>query len=348
MTESDTGKKILVTGASGFLGSHLTRKLVELGYSVRTLGRSSTKPKILHDLDVEHCSGDVTNIEQLATAVDGCDVVFHLAGLVSYRDSDQPRQIGVNVLGTRNIMEVALKHGVKRVIHTSSVAAMGIPPAGTLGDESIEYNLAGQGLNYCDTKYAAELEVKEAYKAGLNVLILNPGIVFGEGDTHPHHHTIFAALAKGSLIGVPPGGVPFSDINDVVDAHVNAMTMGRAGERYVLVSANLTMTEAAEIFARLAGTKPPLLTIPGPLVALIGRACEWWFNRQKKVPPLTRQVAWLAQHKIFFSSKKAEAELNFKATPFEETIRRTADYYLKVAGASDSIKLLPTSDQARN
>lgn len=334
-----TPKKILVTGASGFLGSHLTRKLVAQGFAVRTLGRSSTKPKILQDLDVEHRSGDVTNIEQLSSAVDGCDVVFHLAGLVSYRDADQPRQIGVNVLGTRNIMESSIKHGVKRVIHTSSVAAMGIPTAGTLGDESIEYNLAGQGLNYCDTKYAAELEVKEAYKAGLNVLILNPGIVFGEGDTHPHHHTIFAALAKGSLVGVPPGGVPFSDINDVVDAHINAITMGRAGERYVLVSANLTMAEAAEIFARLAGTKPPLLTIPGPLVAFLGTACEWWFNKRHKIPPLTRQVAWLSQHKIFFSSKKAEQELNFKATPFEDTIRRTADYYLKVSGSQSVIKI---------
>ena len=119
--------------------------------------------------------------------------------------------------------------------------------------EDIEYNLTGLGLTYCDTKHEAELEALQCFRKGLKVIILNPGIIFGEGDTHPHHHAIFAAMSKGSLIGVPAGGVTFSDINDVVDAHLSAIEKGLPGERYVIGSINLSFREAATIFAAVNG-----------------------------------------------------------------------------------------------
>jgi dihydroflavonol-4-reductase len=283
-------------------------------------------PHSLADLKIEHVGGDITNPEQVMSAVQGCQIIFHLAGLVSYRKRDIQRQYGVNVLGTRHVLEAALKTGIDRVIHTSSVAAMGIPRPGTIGNETIEYNLLGKGLNYCDSKFEAEQQVLQFAKVGVPVLMLNPGIVFGEGDTHPHHHAIFAMLSKGKVIGVPPGGVTFSDINDVVDAHVNAMTMGRLGERYALVSANLSFKDAAAIVAKVMGTRPPLMVIPGPLLVAGGSLAELVMLN----PPVTKQVAWLSQHKIFFSAKKAEEELDFKATPFEETIARISPYYLSL------------------
>ncbi|HEY9785523.1 MAG TPA: SDR family NAD(P)-dependent oxidoreductase [Candidatus Obscuribacterales bacterium] len=339
--------RILVTGASGFIGSKLVPRLIEEGHKIRTMGRGSSVPRNLAHLSVEHVRGDVTNPEHAATAVEGCDAVYHLAGLVSYRKTDLNRAYGVNVMGTRNIMQACLRAGVKRVIHTSSVAAMGIPEFGTIADETFAYNLNGLGLSYCDTKHEAELEVLQAFKAGLPVLMLNPGIIFGEGDTHPHHHVIFGAMSRGWLLGVPPGGVPFSDINDVVEAHVNALTKGRTGERYVLVSANLTMKEAASIFARVFHTRKPICEIPGAIVVALGSLSESILPLMGLTPSLTRQVAWLSQHRIFFSSKKAEEELGFHATPFEETIRRTAPYYLskskekekKALGASKSTTL---------
>jgi dihydroflavonol-4-reductase len=283
-------------------------------------------PHSLADLKIEHVGGDITNPEQVLSAVQGCQIIFHLAGLVSYRKRDIQRQYGVNVLGTRHVLEAALKTGIDRVIHTSSVAAMGIPRPGTIGNETLEYNLLGKGLNYCDSKFEAEQQVLQFAKVGVPVLMLNPGIVFGEGDTHPHHHAIFAMLSKGKVIGVPPGGVTFSDINDVVDAHVNAMTMGKLGERYALVSANLSFKEAAAIVAKVMGTRPPLMVIPGPLLVAGGSLAELVMLN----PPVTKQVAWLSQHKIFFSAKKAEEELAFKATPFEETIARISPYYLSL------------------
>lgn len=326
--ETPVLKKVFVTGASGFIGANLVMRLIEEGYQVRTYGRSGSPGKKLKELPLEHVSGDVTNIEALNDAMEGCDVVFHLAGLVSYKKKDVQRQYGVNVVGTRNVMEAAFRHGVKRVIHTSSVAAMGIPKDGEIGTEEIEYNLGGMGLNYCDSKYAAEQEVNLISKRGLPVIILSPGITFGEGDKHPHHYAIFTALAKGALLGVPKGGVTFCDINDVVEAHINAITMGTPGDRYSLVSANLTYKEAAQIFARVQKVRPPMFEIPGAFLIGLSTLAENFLPMFGMEPPISKQAAWLAQHKIFFSNEKAIKELGFKPTPFEDTIRRVAPYYL--------------------
>ncbi len=319
---------ILVTGASGFIGQNLVPRLVRLGHKVRSLGRSNSLPSTISDLNIEHFPGDITNREQIARAISGCDLVFHLAGLVSYRMSDQAKQQAVNVLGTRNVMQACLQSQVKRVIHLSSIAALGIPKKGELGSEEIEYNLEGKGLTYCDTKHEAELEVLQCYRDGLNVTILNPGIIFGEGDTHPHHHAIFATMSKGWLIGVPSGGVTFSDINDVVEAHISAIDHGSPGERYVLGSVNLSFKEAASIFAQVNGKHVQQFEIPGPALVKIGTFAERFLPWLGINPPVTRQAAWLSQHRIFFSSAKALRDLTFRQTPFEETIRRTAPYYL--------------------
>lgn len=323
-----TNKKVLVTGASGFIGSNLVARLVNDGYQVTTFGRSGTPSKKLRDLPIQHVSGDVTNIESIYNVMEGVDVLFHLAGLVSYKKKDVHRQYGVNVVGTRNVMEAAFRCNVGRVIHTSSVAAMGIPKNGEFGTEEIEYNLGGLGLNYCDSKYAAEQEVKLIHKRGLPVVILSPGITFGEGDKHPHHHAIFTALAKGALIGVPKGGVTFSDINDVVDAHVAAIEKGRPGERYALVSANLTYREAAQVFASVQGVRPPMFEIPAAVLIGLGTVAEAVLPLFGMQSPVSRQAAWLAQHKIFFKADKAMEELGFNPTAFEDTIRRVAPYYL--------------------
>jgi dihydroflavonol-4-reductase len=143
-------------------------------------------------------------------------------------------------------------------------------------------------------------------------------------------------MSKGNLIGVPAGGVTFSDINDVVDAHVNAIDMGRVGERYALVSANLSFKEAAAIFSKVMGTRAPLLELPGPFLVAAGSLAETmlpWFGIN---PPITKQVAWLSQHKIFFSSAKAEQELAFKATAFEDTVKRISPYYLGLLNGKKS------------
>ncbi len=328
MNEKKENLNILVTGASGFIGQNLVPRLVDLGHNVHTFGRTKALPSFLNRRSLTHHRGDITDYEAIAHAIKGMDVVFHLAGLVSYKKSDLEKIYAINVTGTSNVMQACLRHKVKRVIHTSSVAAMGIPAPGEIGNEDIEYNLSNLGLTYCDTKYLGEQEVLKRVAQGLPVVILNPGIIFGEGDTHPHHHAIFAAMSRGRMLGVPPGGIPFSDINDVVDAHINCLEKGKTGERYVLVNANLSFKEASLLFANIYNVRPALFEIPGALLVGLGSLVENILPLFGIDPPLTRQGAWLTQHKIFFSSAKAQREIDFQPTPFDETIRRTSEYYL--------------------
>ena len=328
LSEENLKLNILVTGASGFIGQHLVPKLISLGHTVRTFGRTKTLPSSLAKLNVSHYSGDITDYRAIANAVQDIDLVFHLAGLVSYKKSDMDKIYNINVTGTDNVMRACLEHKIKRVIHTSSVAAMGIPSPGKLGDENIAYNLSGLGLSYCDTKHLAEIETLKYVARGLPAVILSPGIIFGEGDTHPHHHAIFATMSRGRSLGVPSGGIPFSDINDVVEAHINCIKKGMTGERYVLVSANHSFKEAARLFADIYHVRTPLFEIPGKFLVALGSMAEYILPLFGIDPPLTRQSAWLSQYKIFFSSKKAEREIDFKPTSFDKTIRRTAHYYL--------------------
>jgi dihydroflavonol-4-reductase len=319
--------KVLVTGASGFFGARLVPTLVERGHEVTTLGRSEAIG-IFSDLPVQHVKADILQPESLVAPMRGMDVVIHMAGLVSYRKSDRKILYEANVVGSRNVMESARAAGVGRAIHMSSIAGMGIPEPGQMGDENLAYNLAGRNLHYCDTKHESELEVLKVAEQGLPVLILSPGITLGEGDTHPHHFTIFRSVSNGVLMGYPKGGVMFSDIQDVVNTTVNAMTMGRPGERYVVGSCNLTFEHAAGTVSKILGSKPPVFPLPGFVSEFAGNACETLLPMFGKRPPLTRGVAWLSQRNIFFSSEKACRELGHEQTQFDSTIRRTADYYM--------------------
>lgn len=319
---------ILVTGATGFLGSRLSERLKEVGFEVRTFGRQATAAERLSRLGIPHFQGDILEPENIAAALKGIDAVFHLAGLVSYRRTDYDLLYKTNVVGTRNMMQACLDAGVARVIHMGSIAGMGVPRPGTIGTEEMEYNLKGHGLHYCDTKYEGEQEVMRFARKGLPVLSLNPGITFGEGDTHSHHHTIFKSMAHGWFIGYPEGGVMFSDIEDVVSACLASLVRGQTGERYVVGSSNLTYQDAGEILSRVLNGRKPQFKIPGWLSESAGIICEATFPLFKRTPALTWQIAWLSQQKIFFSSDKAVAELGLKQTPFEETLARTAPYYL--------------------
>jgi dihydroflavonol-4-reductase len=321
--------KILVTGAGGFIGKHLVPRLLAEGHEVHTFTRSTLSPLISWASEVQHVCGDVCNPEDLNRVMPGIDVVYHLAGLISYRSSALARQRAINIEGTRNVMQYALQNAIKRVVHTSSIAGMGIPEPDTIGDETISYNLTGRGLTYCDTKHEAEEVVQQYYRSGLGVVIIDPGIILGEGDSHPHHHTIFQAISRGWLIGCPAGGVMFSDIKDVVEAHINAMTLGTPGDRYVIGNANLSYFETAQLFSRVFNSTPPKIILPGWLVNGGALASETTAHILCTEPVLTRQMAWLSQQKIFFSWVKAERELRYTPMPFESTVRRVAPHYLK-------------------
>lgn len=330
---------ILVTGASGFIGSRLVERLIEEGHTVSTFGRHPANEEQLALKINAHFQGDICQPGALAPAVKGKDVVYHLAGLVSYRRADCDKLFAVNVQGARNVMQSCLEAGVSRVIHLGSIAGMGIPKESELGNEDIEYNLKGLGLYYCDSKYEGEKEVFKFVSKGLPVLSLNPGITLGKGDTHPHHHTIFRSLAGGWLLGYPSGGVMFSDLEDVVDSCLSALTKGQIGQRYVLGSANMTFHDAACLMAEIASGRKPIFQIPGWLSEGAGVLCESIFPLFGKKPVLSWQVAWLSQREIFFSSDKANKELGHKQTSFADTLKRTMPFYLQKEPQLEPIKL---------
>ncbi|MBU6453224.1 MAG: SDR family oxidoreductase [Cyanobacteria bacterium REEB67] len=338
MTAEPVSKSILVTGASGFIGLHLVRRLLLDGHRVKTLCRTAGSALAImasQDPRLQNRQGDLLTLEdkELDLLLADIDVVYHLAGLVSYQRRDITRQRLVNVEGTRRLCLAASRRPGLRFIHTSSIAGMGVPERdGELADESLVYNLSGLNLGYCDSKHESEQVVMRFASEGLDAVILSPGIIFGEGDTHVHHFRIFRSMSQGRALFVPRGGIPFSDINDVIAAHLNALGRGRRGERYCLVSANRTFKEAAQTFARLYMGKQTaasnLLEIPPAVTLIAGFICENILYDFGLKNSLTWQQAWLANKKIFFASDKAVRELGFAPTPFDEMIIRTTPYYL--------------------
>jgi dihydroflavonol-4-reductase len=320
--------KVLVTGASGFIGSHLVPKLLADGYDVHTVSRNPLNGSTPWAKQVEHHCLDICDAEKLQSAAQNAGIIFHLAGLISYQKSALSKQQATNIEGTRNVMQAAQRCGVKRVVYTSSIAAMGIPPTGEIADENIDYNLQGRGLTYCDTKHEAENTAMEYYRQGVPVIILNPGIILGERDSHPHHHVIFRAISSGLLLGCPSGGVMFSDVQDVVAALLSAVSKGAAGQRYVIGNANLSYAEAARRFSIVFGSTPPCLSLPSWLLSSAASISEAAAGILHRDPVFTKQMSWLSQQKIFFSWAKAEHELDYRPTPFENTVARVAPHYL--------------------
>lgn len=254
--------RILVTGATGFVGAALARALVERGAAVTVLARPSSSHARLHGLPIAIALGDVTDAASLAAPMAAAQAVFHVAGLVSYRTRARSECERVNVLGTRNVMEVARRAGVARVVHTSSVVAVGAARTPRQLDESAEWDCADLKSPYFDTKRAAEDEVRRGIDAGLDAVIVNPSAVIGPGEPRGNLAGIAERLARGKRVSVPPGGVNIVALGDVVAGHLLAMERGARGERYLLAGENVSWKELVSRVARVLAVERPITTIP--------------------------------------------------------------------------------------
>ncbi|MEJ5202022.1 MAG: SDR family NAD(P)-dependent oxidoreductase, partial [Anaerolineales bacterium] len=227
--------KILVTGASGFIGSALCRALVNAGHHVRAFHRASSSLKCLSDLPVEHAIGDLTQPDTLSAAVQDIEAIFHAAALMG-RARDPGRLYNVTVEGTRSLLKAARQAGVRRFIHTSSIAALGVPEEPPhrqspprLMDENHTWNFSPQRWHYGYAKCLAELEVQQAVTHGLPAVIVNPGIVLGPRDVNFVSGSLIRASVSGQLRIVPPGGSNIVHVSDVVSGHIAAAERGRVG-----------------------------------------------------------------------------------------------------------------------
>ena len=333
---------ILVTGGTGFLGINLVRLLTSQGERVRVLARSGSSRAGLDCDLIEFRRGDVTDASAVFEAMRGCDRVYHLAGWVQVTPwgGDDARR--VNVEGTRNVCRAALEQGVRRLVHTSSIATIG---CGTLDDPADE--TTGKGVRYLLpvaqkvpdpfsapyylTKREAEQVVLSHVDQGLDAVIVNPTYLVGPWDVKPSAGRMIIQVATGRQLVYPKrGGINFVDVRQAALGHVLAMKRGRTGERYILGGQNLTYRAFFERTAVIAGVRPPrwgvsyhTLALPAALGSLAGRAFQTSF-RDKNLCVLR---SGFLEH--FVKQDKARRELGLEPTPIDDAIRDTLAWFVE-------------------
>lgn len=327
--------RVLVTGSTGFIGGALCRALVAQGHQVRAFHRPTSTLRLLEGLPVEHALGDLTRPETVQAATEGIEVVFHAAALLGGRE-EPGRMYAVTVEGTRAVLQAARQMGVKRVVHTSSIAALGIPERAPGGDspplllnENHTWNYRPDYWPYGYTKYLAELEVQRAVAQGLDAVIVNPTLTFGAGDVYRQTSSLVVLVARQRLPALAQAGVNAVHIADVVEGHLAALEHGRRGERYILGGENLTIAHLVRKIAAVVGVAPPLVMLPSGLV-------------RKLVGPLTLVQSYisfpvgvsqlrLAGLNFFYDTRKARAELGLTSPrPVEEAIYEAYQWFQAV------------------
>jgi len=320
--------KSLVTGGSGFIGSHLVRALAKRGDELRLLARKKTSLDHLGDLEFERRTGDVTDRASVRRALKGVDRVFHCAGATSMRPGARDRVFEVNVGGTRNVCEESLRAEVERVVVTSSVGAIGPAKPGTTADESQPFVAGGLGVTYVNSKHEAEAEAWRIAAHGLDVVAANPSFVLGPDDPKGTSNRLVSRFLLRRLPAYVEGGLNVVDVRDVAAGHVLADEKGEAGERYILGGRNFTMTRLFADLSRISGVEPPAVRIPGPL------AVAWveGVTRAGLPLPVTADELKAVQQWWVYRTAKAERELGFKARPHEETLEDTVEWQLERLG----------------
>ena len=324
-------EQILLTGATGFVGSAVARILVGAGFPVRALVRPGSPRFHLGDLGLEFVEGDLRDVAAVTSAVKGARHVFHVAA--DYRLwARDPREIfAANVDGTRNVMQAALRAGVERVVYTSSVATLALRPDGTPADETSPLS-EQQGIGaYKRSKIAAERLVEAMIaRDGLPAVIVNPSTPVGPRDVKPTPTgRIIVEAACGRIPGFVDTGLNLVHVDDVAAGHLAALERGVIGERYILGGANVTFADMLADIARLVGRKPPRLRIPRAAVMPIAYAAEALARFTGREPFATVDGVRMAQYRMFFSAAKAERDLGYCARPYIAGVEDAIQWFRK-------------------
>jgi len=319
--------KVLVTGGTGFVGSHVVRVLTEAGHSARVLHRSSSRLDALDGLTYESALGDILDAAALKAACTGCDWVFHVAAVADYWRADKARMVEANVEGTRRVLAAARAAGVKRVVFTSSAAAIGLRADGQPSDENEPFNMPPERFPYAHSKVLAEAVVQEAVRAGQDVVTVNPVIVLGPGDLNLISGTYITQVKRfGPFIPVTSGGIAVIDVRDVARMHLAAVERGRAGERYILSTANYPHRDWYKMIAAIVGVRAPFIPTPSFLLplgaALIDLARKLGINT-----PVDANQVRLGGRNIYFNPAKAWAELAQPQIDMHHSLQDTYDWY---------------------
>jgi len=319
--------KVLITGANGFLGSWLTRALVQQGHEVYALVRTQSDLSELEGVACNYVYGDITDLESLYKSFAGIDTVFHLAGLIAYKKSDRAKMDKINVFGTENVIDACLTKNVRKLVYVSSVVAVGagFNKRQILNEES-PFNVSSLNLGYFETKRAAEKLVLEAYKEkGLDCVIVNPSTIYGAGDAKKGSRKTQLKVAQGTFKFYTSGGVSIVSVDEVVSAIISAWTKGRSGERYILSGDNITIQELFRLIAEEAGVPAPHIRLPNTLIFALGRIGDFMESIGRK-GSLSTENAWTATMYHWFDNSKAKKELGFNPRPAREAIQSSVKW----------------------
>src|SRR3954468_16437259 len=315
----------LVTGATGLVGSHVARLLVERGDRVRATTRPRSRLGNLTELDLEQVECDVLDRRAVRRAMRGVDRVFHVAGLTNLR-ADADTMFRVNVQGTETVLEEALAAGVERCVHTSSVAAVGPAPGDSTGAQRQVFRAGRYGLASVNAKHEAEKEALRICGLGLPVVVVNPGHVFGAGDLYHSSTELVRRFLRREIPAYVDGALNIVDAEDVARGHLLADERGTPGERYILGNRNFTLDRLFADLGRLSGVEPPAVKLPLPAALAVARTMELNPLPPER-PPITVGEVRAAALWWAFRSTKAKRELGYKPAHHEDTLQTTIDWY---------------------
>ena len=321
--------KCFLTGATGFLGSHVARQLVARGAELRLLVRPTSRLDNIADLAAEHVVGDLREPESLRKGMSGCEFVFHVAAdyRLWARNGNELHQS--NVEGTRNILQAARDSGVRRVVYTSSVATMGFSSDGRLADENSPVSLADMIGDYKRSKFMAEQLVIEAGRGGQDVVMVNPTTPVGERDIKPTPSgQIIVDFLRRKFPAYVDTGLNLVDAVDCAEGHLLAMEKARPGERYILGGENLTLKQILDKLGSITGLPSPSIRLPYA-VALATGVVDTVFTGKlmRREPRVTIDAVRMGRKKMFVTSAKAERELGWQSRPVDEALRRAVEWF---------------------
>jgi dihydroflavonol-4-reductase len=318
-----------VTGATGFLGSHVARVLAEQGAALRLLVRPTSNLKNLEGLKAETAIGDLRDASSLQKAMTGCDTVFHVAADYRLWVQDPEEMYRSNVGGTRAILQVARTNGVERVVYTSSVATMGFTSDGHPADEDSPVSLADMIGPYKRSKFMAEQVALEAGRDGLHVVIVNPTTPVGEQDVKPTPTgRIVVDFLQRKFPAYVETGLNLVDVRECARGHIAALEKGRPGQRYILGGENLTLKQILDKLGHITGLPSPKVKLPYFFALATGVVDEAITGRLfGREPRATVDTVRMGKKKMFANSAKAERELGWRIVPVEAALRRAVEWF---------------------
>jgi len=321
--------KAFVTGATGFLGSHVARVLADQGANLRLLARPTSNLKNLQGLNADTTVGDLRDPASLEKAISGCDTVFHVAADYRLWVRDPNEMYRSNVEGTRALLDAARKNGVRRVVYTSSVATMGFTSDGRPADEESAVSLADMIGHYKRSKYMAEQVAMEAGRSGMQVVTVNPTTPIGEQDVKPTPTgRIVVDFLKRKFPAYVETGLNLVDVRECAWGHVAAMEKGKSGERYILGGQDLTLKQILDKLGQITGLPSPTIKLPyifAFAAGVVDEAITGMLLRRE--PRATVDTVRMGKKKMFASSAKAERELGWKIVPVDDALKRAVDWF---------------------